>query len=207
MVLCLRLVADIMNDVGTFLELLTALFPYFFSLIVCLASVSKVSITGITQPASSPVTCLHSCFFFQAIVGVAGNATRAAFVQHQARKDNMADVAAKDGSQVCFWMRCVCCDPQYSDTSLVKMASFVTRFLITGNSGEPSCFVCESVCNTSCSWTYRVSCTTVNMKAQLTTSKSPVHNIMFLNRLCSTFCMFIHKLSRIIIITSLLLIG
>lgn len=36
----------------------------------------------------------------QAIVGTAGGATRAALVQHQARRDNMADVAAKDGSQV-----------------------------------------------------------------------------------------------------------
>lgn len=32
-------------------------------------------------------------------MGVAGGATRAAMTQHQARRDNMADVAAKDGSQ------------------------------------------------------------------------------------------------------------
>lgn len=31
---------------------------------------------------------------------MAGGATRAALVQHQARRDNMADVSAKDGSQV-----------------------------------------------------------------------------------------------------------
>lgn len=36
----------------------------------------------------------------QAIVGIAGGATRAALVQHQARRENMADVAAKDSSQV-----------------------------------------------------------------------------------------------------------
>ena len=36
----------------------------------------------------------------QSIVGVAGGATKAAMIQHQARRDNMADVAAKDGSQV-----------------------------------------------------------------------------------------------------------
>ena len=36
----------------------------------------------------------------QSIVGVAGGATRAALTQHQARRDNMADVSAKDGSQV-----------------------------------------------------------------------------------------------------------
>ncbi len=33
-------------------------------------------------------------------MGTAGGATRAALVQHQARRDNMADVSAKDGSQV-----------------------------------------------------------------------------------------------------------
>ncbi|ETE66462.1 hypothetical protein L345_07770, partial [Ophiophagus hannah] len=33
------------------------------------------------------------------IVGVAGGATRAALTMHQARRDNMADVSAKDGSQ------------------------------------------------------------------------------------------------------------
>lgn len=38
----------------------------------------------------------------QSIVGIAGGATRAALVQHQARRDNMADVAAKDSSQVCM---------------------------------------------------------------------------------------------------------
>jgi len=37
----------------------------------------------------------------QAVVGVAGGATRAALTQHQARRNNMADVSAKDGSQVC----------------------------------------------------------------------------------------------------------
>lgn len=70
-----RLVADVLNDVGRFLELLAPHFPHLFLLIVCSASVST------------------------AIVGSAGMATRAALVQHQARRDNMADVAAKDNSQ------------------------------------------------------------------------------------------------------------
>jgi len=35
----------------------------------------------------------------RAIVGVAGGASRAALTQHQAKRNNMADVAAKDGSQ------------------------------------------------------------------------------------------------------------
>ena len=49
----------------------------------------------------------------QSIVGVAGGATRAALTQHQALKDNMADVSAKDGSQVCtyktvVYFACLC---------------------------------------------------------------------------------------------------
>ncbi|KAJ3580816.1 hypothetical protein NHX12_017065 [Muraenolepis orangiensis] len=36
----------------------------------------------------------------QSIVGVAGGATRAALTVHQACRDNMADISAKDGSQV-----------------------------------------------------------------------------------------------------------
>lgn len=36
----------------------------------------------------------------QSLVGVAGGATRAALTVHQARRDNMADISAKDGSQV-----------------------------------------------------------------------------------------------------------
>lgn len=40
-------------------------------------------------------TCL-----VQSLVGVAGGATRAALTVHQARRDNMADISAKDGSQV-----------------------------------------------------------------------------------------------------------
>lgn len=36
----------------------------------------------------------------QSIVGVAGGATRAALTVHQARRDNLADISAKDGSQV-----------------------------------------------------------------------------------------------------------
>ena len=35
----------------------------------------------------------------RSLVGVAGGATRAALIQHQARRDNLADVSAKDASQ------------------------------------------------------------------------------------------------------------
>lgn len=72
----LRLVADILNDVALCLELLAGLIPGLFMTIICIAGATK------------------------AIVGVAGGATRAALVQHQAKRDNMADVSAKDGSQV-----------------------------------------------------------------------------------------------------------
>lgn len=43
------------------------------------------------------------CVFLpQSLVGVAGGATRAALTVHQARRDNMADISAKDGSQVLY---------------------------------------------------------------------------------------------------------
>ncbi|KAM4698028.1 RUS family member 1 isoform 2-T2 [Rhinophrynus dorsalis] len=69
------LFADLLNDIAIFMEILAPVFPAFFTLIVCAAGVCKC------------------------IVGVAGGATRAALTMHQARRDNMADVCAKDGSQ------------------------------------------------------------------------------------------------------------
>ncbi|KAG7272664.1 hypothetical protein CRUP_008492, partial [Coryphaenoides rupestris] len=41
---------------------------------------------------------------FKSVVGVAGGATRAALTVHQARRDNMADISAKDGSQTELWL-------------------------------------------------------------------------------------------------------
>lgn len=70
-----RLFADILNDIAMFMEILAPFFPAYFLLIVCTAGV------------------------FKSIVGVAGGATRAALTVHQARRDNMADISAKDGSQ------------------------------------------------------------------------------------------------------------
>ncbi|XP_071110921.1 RUS family member 1-like [Haliotis cracherodii] len=71
-----RLFADILNDFAIFLEILAPNFPrQYFTPIVCVAGVCK------------------------SVVGVAGGATRAALTQHQARRNNMADVSAKDGSQ------------------------------------------------------------------------------------------------------------
>ena len=89
-----RLVADILNDLGNFLELLAPLFPAVSLLIVCSASVAKVKFLR------RGVAIVSNTHILQAVVGMAGGATRAALVQHQARRDNMADVAAKDGSQV-----------------------------------------------------------------------------------------------------------
>ncbi|XP_043084643.1 RUS1 family protein C16orf58 homolog [Puntigrus tetrazona] len=70
-----RLFADILNDMAMFMEIAAPHFPPFFTLIICIAGI------------------------FKSIVGVAGGATRAALTVHQARRNNMADISAKDGSQ------------------------------------------------------------------------------------------------------------
>uniref|UniRef100_A0A3P8R2N1 RUS family member 1 n=1 Tax=Astatotilapia calliptera TaxID=8154 RepID=A0A3P8R2N1_ASTCA len=69
------LFADVLNDIAMFMEILAPYFPACFTFIVCTAGI------------------------FKSIVGVAGGATRAALTVHQARRDNMADISAKDGSQ------------------------------------------------------------------------------------------------------------
>ncbi|CAJ0581753.1 unnamed protein product, partial [Mesorhabditis spiculigera] len=70
-----RLVADVLNDCAFFIDLLSPLWPNWFLLSACCSSL------------------------FRCVVGVAGGATRTTIVQHQARRNNLADVAAKDGSQ------------------------------------------------------------------------------------------------------------
>ncbi|XP_039094002.1 RUS family member 1 isoform X2 [Hyaena hyaena] len=70
-----RLFADILNDVAMFLEIMAPIFPVFFTVTVCTSNLAKC------------------------IVSVAGGATRAALTMHQARRNNMADVSAKDSSQ------------------------------------------------------------------------------------------------------------
>ncbi|XP_067089303.1 RUS1 family protein C16orf58 homolog [Osmerus mordax] len=70
-----RLFADVLNDIAMFMEILAPIFRPCFTVIVCTAGV------------------------FKSVVGVAGGATRAALTMHQARRDNMADISAKDGSQ------------------------------------------------------------------------------------------------------------
>ncbi|WKX94540.1 hypothetical protein Q1695_011656 [Nippostrongylus brasiliensis] len=70
-----RLVADILNDLAFFIDLLSPAIKGSFFVCAC---------------TSSLLRC---------VVGVAGGATRTAITQHQARRNNLADVASKDGSQ------------------------------------------------------------------------------------------------------------
>ncbi|KAI0213389.1 hypothetical protein LSAT2_001582 [Lamellibrachia satsuma] len=72
---CQEFFADILNDLAIFLEILAPYFTLYFTFIICIAGLLK------------------------ALVGVAGGATRASLTQHQTRRNNMADVSAKDGSQ------------------------------------------------------------------------------------------------------------
>uniref|UniRef100_A0A0B7BU16 DUF647 domain-containing protein n=1 Tax=Arion vulgaris TaxID=1028688 RepID=A0A0B7BU16_9EUPU len=70
-----RLFADVLNDFAFFLDIMSPAFGSYFTLVVCGSGICR------------------------SIVGIAGGATRAALTQHQARRNNMADVSAKDGSQ------------------------------------------------------------------------------------------------------------
>uniref|UniRef100_A0A6N2LRU7 DUF647 domain-containing protein n=1 Tax=Salix viminalis TaxID=40686 RepID=A0A6N2LRU7_SALVM len=70
-----RLVADLMNDLGMLMDLLSPLFPSAFIFVVCLGSLSR------------------------SFTGVASGATRAALTQHFALQNNVADISAKEGSQ------------------------------------------------------------------------------------------------------------
>ncbi|EGG18310.1 DUF647 family protein [Cavenderia fasciculata] len=71
-----RFAADLLNDFGMTLEMISPLFgPSYFLPISCLGLISK------------------------SICGVAGGCTKASLTQHFAKRDNLADVSAKDGSQ------------------------------------------------------------------------------------------------------------
>ncbi|CAB4295375.1 unnamed protein product [Prunus armeniaca] len=70
-----RLVADLMNDLGMLMDLVSPLFPSAFVFVVCLGSISR------------------------SFTGVASGATRAALTQHFALQSNAADISAKEGSQ------------------------------------------------------------------------------------------------------------
>ncbi|XP_069703113.1 RUS family member 1 isoform X2 [Periplaneta americana] len=77
-----RLFADALNDSAMALELLLPMFMEYSTYILCISTGMK------------------------SVVGVAGGATRAAITQHQAIRNNMADVSAKDGSQETFVNLC-----------------------------------------------------------------------------------------------------
>lgn len=100
-----RLFADVLNDIAMFMEILAPHFPAFFTLIVCTAGIFKVNKNWnkLSQMWFKMETTNQVCLL-QSIVGVAGGATRAALTVHQARRDNMADISAKDGSQVLFFI-------------------------------------------------------------------------------------------------------
>ncbi|XP_063225959.1 RUS family member 1 isoform X2 [Bacillus rossius redtenbacheri] len=70
-----RLVADGLNDAALCLEMCLPLVTEHSTALLCASTAVK------------------------AVVGVAGGATRAAVTQHQAIRNNMGDVSAKDGSQ------------------------------------------------------------------------------------------------------------
>jgi len=71
-----RMFADVLNDGVMMVELLAGVLPKQMVMpTLCMAGVGR------------------------SLVGVAGGATKAAVAQHQARRQNMADLAAKDGSQ------------------------------------------------------------------------------------------------------------
>ncbi|KAH8933770.1 hypothetical protein BDL97_18G047500 [Sphagnum fallax] len=70
-----RLAADLMNDMGMLMDLISPLFPRAFVTLLCLGSLAR------------------------SVTGVASGATRAALTQHFALRKNAADVSAKEGSQ------------------------------------------------------------------------------------------------------------
>ncbi|EQC27487.1 hypothetical protein SDRG_14690 [Saprolegnia diclina VS20] len=73
-----RLYADVINDVGLTLDMLAPFAPRCVTQILCVSSVCK------------------------AMCGVAAGATRSSLTAHFAKTDNMADIAAKEGSQETF---------------------------------------------------------------------------------------------------------
>ncbi|XP_066146225.1 RUS family member 1 [Euwallacea fornicatus] len=70
-----RFFADILNDLAMLIELCLPLY----------------------STASLQILCATSTMY--SIVGIAGGATRASITHHQAIRDNMAEISAKDGSQ------------------------------------------------------------------------------------------------------------
>lgn len=70
---------------------------FFHCLIFLHTFIASIELLTSTSVSAAEIDCIT---VLQSIVGVAGGATRAALTEHQARRNNMADVSAKDGSQV-----------------------------------------------------------------------------------------------------------
>ncbi|DAZ92464.1 TPA: hypothetical protein N0F65_012694 [Lagenidium giganteum] len=70
-----RLFADVINDVGLTLDMLAPYFPSLVTEVLCVSSVCKT------------------------MCGVAAGSTRSSLMTHFAKRDNMADCSAKEGSQ------------------------------------------------------------------------------------------------------------
>ncbi|CAG9860719.1 unnamed protein product [Phyllotreta striolata] len=73
-----RFFADVINDMAMTVELVLPYFSQFSMHLLCLTSTMK------------------------SLVGIAGGATRASITNHQAIRDNTAEVSAKDGTQECL---------------------------------------------------------------------------------------------------------
>lgn len=70
-----RLFADVINDVGLTIDMVAPYFPTLVTEVLCISSICKT------------------------MCGVAAFATRSSLMAHFAKRDNMADCAAKEGSQ------------------------------------------------------------------------------------------------------------
>lgn len=92
-----RIFADGLNDLAMSIELFLPYFSSYSMQILCFTSTLK------------------------SIVGIAGGATRASITNHQAIRDNMAEISAKDGSQ---------------ETVVNLIASFVSIFLLNHFSSD-----------------------------------------------------------------------
>eukprot|EP00698_Gefionella_okellyi_P008688 TRINITY_DN2167_c0_g1_i1.p1 TRINITY_DN2167_c0_g1~~TRINITY_DN2167_c0_g1_i1.p1 ORF type:complete len:406 (+),score=96.07 TRINITY_DN2167_c0_g1_i1:1718-2935(+) len=103
-----RFFADIVNDIGLTLDLMTGLFPQQFLLLTCVASVLK------------------------SLCGVAAGATRAALTHHFARANNQADVSATEGSQeTLVTLLGLCCGAVLSNSLQSVEWTWAAFFLLT----------------------------------------------------------------------------
>ncbi|KAL3111040.1 hypothetical protein niasHT_012958 [Heterodera trifolii] len=91
-----RLFADLLNDASFFIITPMIRLIAFFGLITPISFYDLIN-PHFPSACFAPFACVAS--LLRSIVGVAGGATRMAIIRHQARRDNLADVAAKDGSQ------------------------------------------------------------------------------------------------------------